>query len=58
MCDVGEYVEFVMLLFLIALIVIVFVICWLVVDYYVRQFVGLLDSAINVSRACQTGFIR
>lgn len=58
MCDVRDKVDFVMLLFLIALIVIVFVICWLVVDYYVRQFVGLLDSAINVSRGCQTGFIR
>jgi len=57
-CDAREYIEFVMLLFLIALIVIVFVFCWLVIDYYTRQFVGLLDSAINVTRGRQAGFIR
>ena len=57
-CDAREYIEFVMLLFLIALIVVVFVFCWLVIDYYTRQFVGLLDSAINVTRGYETGFIR
>ena len=57
-CDAREYIKFVMLLFLIALIVVVFVFCWLVIDYYTRQFVGLLDSAINVTRGYEIGFIR
>jgi len=51
MYDVRERVEFVLLLFVIALIVITFVICWLIVDYYVKQFVGMMDAAINVTRA-------
>jgi len=50
MSDVRERVEFVLLLFVIALIVITFVICWLIVDYYVKQFVGMMDAAINVTR--------
>ena len=57
-CRVLGYVEFVLLLFLIAIVVITFVVCWLVVDYYTRQFVGLLDSAINVTRGYEIGFIR
>jgi len=51
MSDVRGRVEFVLLLFFIALIVVTFVLCWLLAEIYVREFTRAMDAAINVTRA-------
>ena len=57
MSEAAEFVEFMLILALLVIVFMVFLACVLLIDHYVRQFVGLMDSAINVSRSCGLGFI-
>jgi len=49
MSEVVTIVEFMLILLLLVMIFAVFMACFLIVDYYVKQFVGMMDSAINIS---------
>lgn len=42
--------ELVLLLVFIAFVVATFALCWLLVDYYAKQFINMMDAVINVTR--------
>ena len=50
MYEVAEFVEFILLIVLLVIVFVVFMACFIIVDHYVKEFVGMMDSAINVSR--------